>query len=327
MAENSKIEWTDHTFNPWIGCAKVHEGCRNCYAEVDMDKRRGRVKWGPSGTRSKTSDDYWKQPERWNREAERDGVRRRVFCASLADVFEDWQGPIQISDGTDAMTEGEPGKWRWARMEDLRRDLFNLIDSTPALDWLLLTKRPENVRLIWPENSVNSQEQADDRNERGEFYRRNVWIGTSISNQESADKQIPALAKCRDLAHVLFLSAEPLLEKFVLHNPCQRCGHLNTLELRRCQGCEAKLGPFPIDWLIAGGESGPRARVCDVEWIRFLVHQCEFYGVAPFVKQLGARPFDSRSSHSFNLADPKGSNWNEWPDALRIRKFPEVNHA
>src|SRR5688500_6510911 len=93
MAANSKIEWTDHTFNPWIGCAKVHEGCTRCYAEA-FAKWTNKGKWGPSGTRITTSKSYWQQPLKWVREAAAVGVRRRVFCASLAGVFEDWRGPM-----------------------------------------------------------------------------------------------------------------------------------------------------------------------------------------------------------------------------------------
>jgi protein gp37 len=94
MAANSAIEWTDHTFNPWRGCTKVHAGCTNCYAEVNYSVKMHGVKWGPNGTRVKLSHAGWKEPLKWNREAEAAGERRRVFCASLADVFEDWQGPI-----------------------------------------------------------------------------------------------------------------------------------------------------------------------------------------------------------------------------------------
>ena len=119
MAENSKIEWTDHTFNPWIGCTKVSDGCKNCYAESLMDKRWGKVKWGPQGQRQRTSDENWKKPFAWDRQAAKQGIRYRVFCASLADVFEDND---QVSD------------WRL--------DLFDMIKVTPNLDWLLLTKRP-----------------------------------------------------------------------------------------------------------------------------------------------------------------------------------------
>lgn len=94
MGVETKIQWTDHTFNPWIGCAKVHAGCANCYAEADMDKRRHRAKWGADGTRSRTSAAYWKEPHKWNRDAGLENVRRRVFCASMADVFEAWPGSV-----------------------------------------------------------------------------------------------------------------------------------------------------------------------------------------------------------------------------------------
>jgi protein gp37 len=159
MGQATMIEWCDHTFNPWIGCSKVHAGCAHCYAEADMDHRRHRVKWGPGGTRSRTSDDYWKQPLKWNREAEAAGERRRVFCASLADVFEEWRGPILNHLGNRLMHEhmGSAGEEpAWVTMDDLRRDLFALIDQTPHLDWLMLTKRPENVRKMWLELNVIS---------------------------------------------------------------------------------------------------------------------------------------------------------------------------
>ena len=119
MAENSKIEWTDHTFNPWVGCTKVSPACDNCYAEA-WAKRSGQVEWG-NHPRRVTSDSYWRQPIKWNRIAARDGVRRKVFCASLADVFDNQVDP----------------QWRI--------DLFALINATPWLDWLLLTKRPQNI--------------------------------------------------------------------------------------------------------------------------------------------------------------------------------------
>lgn len=147
MGKNSSIQWCDHTFNPWIGCTRVHAGCANCYAEADMANRRGRVVWGPNGTRSRTSGGYWRQPLAWDREAARDGKRRRVFCASFADVFETWTGPILnhrreflLADGT--TTTKPPDRMVALTMEMLRNGLFDIIDRTPHLDWLLLTKRP-----------------------------------------------------------------------------------------------------------------------------------------------------------------------------------------
>ena len=131
MAENSNIEWTHHTFNPWIGCTKVSPGCANCYAETRSKRFPDQGQWGPNGKRVVTSDSNWKLPLRWNRAAEAAGERHRVFCASLADVFE----------ADDTMPEASRGPVMYARA-----GLFHLIMDTPRLDWLLLTKRPEGIR-------------------------------------------------------------------------------------------------------------------------------------------------------------------------------------
>ncbi len=133
MAENSKIEWTDHTFNPWIGCTKVSPACDHCYAEALMDTRYGRVEWGAGNARVRTAPANWRKPLQWDRQAQADGSRPFVFCASLADVFDNEVDP----------------QWR--------RDLFALIRHTPNLTWLLLTKRIGNVRKmvdVWPRNAA-----------------------------------------------------------------------------------------------------------------------------------------------------------------------------
>lgn len=176
--ENSAIEWTDHTFNPWMGCTKVSPGCKFCYAETMMDTRYGKVQWGPQGKRVRTSDANWRKPLAWNRAAEFAGKRARVFCASLADVFED------KVDQAAAMTG-----WR--------AELWDLIGQTPWLDWLLLTKRPEFVgRMVPPEWMTG-------------YWPANVWIGTSVEDQRRADERIPELLMIP--ATVRFLSVEPLL--------------------------------------------------------------------------------------------------------------------
>lgn len=406
MAE-TKIEWTDFTFNPWIGCSKVAPGCEHCYAEADMDKRRGRVKWGPHGTRSKTSDDYWKQPLKWNRQAA-DGVcvdcgsplwdtgdcdcgqigathqvrRPRVFCASLADVFEDWEDPILDHRGDVILKPYLDSErhlrctcppeqfghdmqgWRQVTMADLRRDLFALIDSTPHLDWLLLTKRPENVRRMWPVDGLDIADDCEIDDERrffaeGElrFRRSNVWLGCSISEQETADDNIPELLKCRDLAAVLFVSYEPAL------GPVDFGGWLTKPQWGKPD--EQGLMPHEVvgrndlvNWMIVGGESGPKARTCDVAWIRSAVEQCDAAGVPCFVKQLGGNirdrndaGFDGNESDAWDFGgfDPddfiehhpngylehyqgapvrirlrhrKGGDPAEWPEDLRVRQFP-----
>jgi protein gp37 len=257
MAEQTAISWCDKTFNPWLGCTKVSPACANCYAEREQDHRHHRVKWGPNGTRSITSDTYWKQPLKWNREQQcfeekwpeflkqfpdteckTPPKRPRVFCASLADIFEDWQGPIWDHRGLigHVFEDGEWGfgphmraeqviRWkcsnaRMLTMSDVRKRLFALIDATPYLDWLLLTKRPENIRRMWQyrvsdygqDNDPAVQELLKDFDRTKALnYRPNVWLGTSVENQEYANKRIPELLKCRDLSPVLFLSCEPLL--------------------------------------------------------------------------------------------------------------------
>jgi protein gp37 len=249
MGEQTKIAWCDHTFNPWIGCSKVSPGCANCYAEELMDTRYGRVQWGVNGTRVRTSESNWKQPYKWNRKAEAEGVRKRVFCASLADVFED-----------------RPELVAW------RSDLFAMIDSTPWLDWLLLTKRPENIKRLWPFGWYEDK--------GGPFTWPNVWIGISVENQEQADKRIPLLLDIP--ARVRFLSIEPLLgpvdlkETGALWTSVQNNSIVKTTPAWRL-----------IHWVIVGGESGHNARPMHPEWARSIRDQCQSAGVPFFFKQHG----------------------------------------
>lgn len=278
MAENSNIEWTDNTFNPIMGCTKVSPACKNCYAERDFDHRYGKVKWGPNGTRVLTSEANWKKPLKWNREAIA-GPRPRVFCASLADVFEDWDGPIINSDGRKMLVSyGDGGKhiayegqsiypggkdWCDMNMDDVRRRLFELIDATPNLDWLLLTKRPENiVRMTPPYFPGGYIPEAGSMNQ--EHARQNLWLGTSVENKDYLWR-IDSLKAAGGLASVLFLSCEPLL------------GPLPTLG--------EHLGG--IDWVIAGGESGPDSRPSHPDWFRGIRDQCEAHSVPFHFKQWG----------------------------------------
>lgn len=316
------ITWCDYTFNPLMGCSKVSPACKNCYAERDMDMRLGKVAWGPNGTRVLTSDANWRKPLKWNREAETpeipvcgrcgapasdsmkrcddcgmgfDWHRPRVFCASLADVFEDWQGPIVNNQGQ-ILWVNESGSWvtddglpgfayrkRHLTMDDVRVRLFQLIDETPNLDWLLLTKRPENIRKMWPEYPYNGCLTGDCPHERADqcssiLDRENVWLGTSVENQEYANIRIPELLKCRDLSPVLFLSCEPLLGPIEFSNVTKRADAVQQLGKKALNG---------IDWVIAGGESGPHARPSNPNWFRSLRDQCQAAGVAFHFKQWG----------------------------------------
>lgn len=185
MGEHTEIGWTDHTFNPWIGCARVSAGCLHCYAET-LTKRTGMAVWGVDGTRTRTSVAYWGQPLRWNRQAEAAGVPALVFCASLADVFED-----------------RPD------LEEPRSDLFDLIDRTPHLIWQLLTKRPQNIAPMTPYRWRHG-------------LPPNVWVGTTVEDQRAADERVPVLREVP--AVVRFLSCEPLLGPIDLHDYLSRAG-------------------------------------------------------------------------------------------------------
>jgi len=281
MAERTKISWTDHTFNPWGGCSKVNEGCAHCYAEHVMDHRFGRVKWGPQGTRRRTSMGNWRQPLRWDRAAAKAGTKRKVFCASLADVFED-----------------RPKLVPW------RNDLFDLIDATPNLYWLLLTKRPENIKKMWkPADSdlFSNQDQYDHPECLYGRYRSNVWLGTSIANQDNADEFVQRLLGCRSMTNVLFLSVEPQIGRISL---------TPWIEL--------------LDWVIVGGESrqGGLVRPFNIDWARLLRRQCQEASVPFFLKQLGTEVFDGRIS--LPLAGNHNDDLAEWPEDLRVRECPET---
>lgn len=158
MAENSKIEWCHHTHNPWRGCTRVSQECAKCYAETLSHRNPGTLGvWGPNGTRVFAAEATWREPLKWDRKAKDAGERHRVFCASLADVFEDWGGSVTGSNGnrlwwchgslsnSPLPSVGMEKGCRWATLDDVRSRLFDLIDETPNLDWLLLTKRPENI--------------------------------------------------------------------------------------------------------------------------------------------------------------------------------------
>lgn len=269
MAENSKIEWTDHTFNPWIGCTKVGPGCDHCYAER-MDARFQGGHWGPGAPRRRTKDANWNTVRKLNRRAAAAGVRQRVFVASLAD----W-------------ADNEvPESWR--------ADLWALIDECRSLDFLLLTKRIGRVAALLPWSE-------------GERPWPHVWIGATVVNQDEADRDVRKLLAVP--AAVRFLSMEPLLGPVKLPRVdfhCDLCGGTGTLARwpkGRCHHCGGR-GVIPaistdpkfgtpatpmrgIDWVIVGGESGPGARVMEAAWARDLRDQCTSAGVPFFFKQWG----------------------------------------
>ena len=338
MAENSKIEWTDHTFNPWWGCVKVSDGCKFCYAEtLDGRYNANDPHWGPMRRRKFFSDNHWKDPHKWNREAENSGVRRRVFCASMADVFEE-------------LPEGHPDR---EAMDAARRRLFQTIAATPHLDWQLLTKRPENILPILK----RLQEEVE-----GEFWNfyanwldgkppHNVWLGTSVEDQESVAR-VARVIKVPAVVH--FLSCEPLLSSLDLSQylprqgvrqptatswsvsyylaECKTCGYVGTSEWfsgdmgldadsdSYCPKCHSPhTGPIDgLNWIIAGGESGPHARPMHPDWARRIRDQCAAADVPFLFKQWGewtSEPLTSDGIEHQSALDVEGQRW-----ALSIKK-------
>lgn len=269
MGEGSKIEWTDHTFNPWWGCSRVSPACDHCYAEA-FAHRLGMDLWEKGGERRHFGDAHWREPLRWNAKAEAAGVRARVFCASMADVFEDNDDVV-----------------------DDRRRLWDLVEATPWLTWLLLTKRPQNVLQLVPPSWVGADDygavQVDATHRvplsylTSEELRRlptttwpaNVWVGTTVESQGYARVRIPRLLEVP--APVRFLSCEPLL---------------GEVRLARWLWDVDGDGPHRaggLGWVIAGGESGHGARPLDPRWVRILQRECEHAAVPFLFKQWGGR--------------------------------------
>lgn len=271
------IEWTatrlpdgrvlpGYTFNPWMGCSKVSEACRSCYASNETPVRVLRSKgielWGDEGQRKRTSTSNWNLPYKWNREAEASGIRRRVFCASLADVFED-----------------RPELFEW------RLELWDIIFTTPHLDWLLLTKRPENLiksRFVpWIEGL------GKDGSIIADEPWTNVWMGVTAETQQRAEQRIPHLLKVPATIH--FLSCEPLLEVIDLTRLDDGKGFTFSA-LSSKVGIGLQVAPNKcnrISWVIGGGESGHTPRLCQSQYARSLRDQCEDSGTAFFWKQWG----------------------------------------
>ena len=249
MSKNTPIEWADHTFNPWEGCQKVGPGCDHCYAETRNARFGGgtAVNWGPGAPRRRTSAANWRKPLAWNA-AHADfyathGHRQRVFCASLADVFDNAVDP----------------QWRF--------DLMRLIEQTPNLDWLLLTKRIGNAAAMLDEAvlAINHGRW----NWRDNAF-PNVWLGATIVNQEEADRDIPKLLDVP--AARRFLSMEPLL------------GPVDFAKVPGFNRIGQYLGNW---WVIVGGESGAGARPMHPDWVRGIRDQCRNAGVPFLFKQHG----------------------------------------
>jgi protein gp37 len=266
MADTTKIEWTDATWNPITGCTLVSEGCRYCYAArlaatrmKHHPSRKGLARINAAGEAKFTGEvrlnEQWlDQPLRWRKP-------RRIFVCAHGDLFH----------------EAVPDEWidRVFAVMALSRHQFQV-----------LTKRPERAREYMNGNrygvvnaaveiisdargDVAGVVQRENMDRSGEWPLPNVWLGTSVEDQATADARIPALLATP--AAVRFVSCEPLL---------------GPVDLLRWSGLEGD-ADFGLDWVIVGGESGPNARPMHPDWARSLRDQCQAAGVPFFFKQVG----------------------------------------
>lgn len=264
MGETTKIAWAHSTFNPWLGCERVSPGCDFCYAETGSKRfaaQHGLQLW--SGDRHVTSDSYWREPLKWERVAAATGRPHRVFCGSWCD----WAEDHIVARAT-------------------RCRLLELIYCTPHLTWMLLTKRPENIREALHQHVAGLQMD-------------NIWLGTTCEDQRRLDERLPALLAVPAAVH--FVSAEPLLESITLRD-------------------------WRPEWVICGGESGPRARPFDFSWAASLKAECWFNRIPFFMKQAGDNPLNLGGpigpADDSTLWARHGDAIEQWPFPLRLQEFP-----
>jgi protein gp37 len=322
----SAIQWTDETWNPVVGCTRVSEGCRYCYAEVAANRMRNRVPVYDGLTQITNGRPQWTgtvrclperldEPLRWR-------TPRRVFVNSMSDLF------------------------HWNVTERFLRRVWLTMACARQHQFQVLTKRPQRMRdwLRGPgEGDVRaSYEAAPVDLPPWEWPLPNVWLGVSCENQAAADARIPSLLQCP--AAVRFVSLEPLLGPIDLQRlgarepeqPCRDCWFIaqqrqwqyrDLTEAYHAVTQERERAHAPctrpnLNWVIVGGESGTNARACDVRWIENIVDQCRAARVPCFVKQLGARPFDAITGEFFLLRNRQGGDPEEWPVDLRVREWP-----
>jgi protein gp37 len=291
MGKDSAISWTKHTFNPWWGCVEVSPACDNCYARELAVGRWGHDVWGKDKPRRFFTDKHWKDPILWDAAAARAGKKDRVFCASMADVFEERDD-----------------------LDPWRERLFDLIEKTPNLNWMLLTKREnqieKRIRKAWLDKP-----------------RENVWLGVTAENQRRAEERIPVLLEVPAVVH--WISAEPLLGPInfmpFMKGASRRVtddgidapdGAVIGGEERGGESWFRKKG---IDWVIVGGESGDSPRKMEAEWARDILDQCRRRNVAYHFKQKGRL-----LAAEMKCKDREGKDRSEWPLDLQVQEFPAL---
>lgn len=289
MGKESAISWTHSTFNPWWGCYEVSPACDNCYARELANRWDFKV-WGKDAPRRFFTDKHWNEPVKWNAAALKSGVRNRVFCASMADVFEE-RADLDV--------------WR------LR--LWDLIEKTPNLDWMLLTKREKAIQKMLPAAWIQKP-------------RPNVWLGVTAENQRRANERIPALLDVPAVVH--WISAEPLLGPIDFAPWIAGYRHdvthdrLDAPDGAVIAGEERVAGTWHrrkgIDWVIVGGESGNHPRRMDPGWVNEIREQCKRGNVAYHFKQKGRI-----LAAELGCKDREGKDLSEWPMEFRVQEFPK----
>jgi protein gp37 len=308
MSENSKISWTDATWNPLRGCTRVSEGCRNCYAERIAARFSERPKDYEGAFQTQASFEgiaiMTPSGPRWTGKVK--------LVESVLDAPLHWRKPrkVFVNSMSDLFHESVPDEW-------IDR-VFAVMALCPQHTFQVLTKRPERMNQWCSKQRWVAEGFSEESEER---YLENVWLGVSVENQATADARIPHLL--RTPAALRFVSYEPAL------GPVDLYKYLPTLEIERESGMWRDL----IRWVIVGGESGPGARPCDIAWIRTIRDQCKAATTPYFVKQLGAKPYNGTSKHMglhsssgdgrlYHLKDRKGGDMSEWPEDLRVQEFP-----
>lgn len=282
MGDSTEISWCDMTFNPWWGCWKIADECKNCYAD-DLANRYAPGHWGRTAPRRFFGDKHWNEPRAWNRKAERDGVRRRVFVGSMCD----W-------------AEVHPNPEMRAKMDEARMRLWRLINECSHLDWLLLTKRPEDAarHLPWIATPEDWQSVGVTDGEFGLIGKSwpNVWLGVTAGTVASLRRVVPIARAIPAAVH--FISCEPLLEEI-------------PMTAWRDALAPTK-GEAPVDWLIVGNESGHKRRPAEMDWVRTARDAATDFGVRFHFKQ-----WVQEKGAKIHLPVLDGRQWAEFPNEVK----------
>lgn len=301
MSDGTGIAWTDATWNPVTGCSKVSPGCQHCYAARDWNRHYGR-QMVPRGV-NLAADLRHSMENGGEPFDERPRVFGDVMChGDRLDQPLRWRKPrrIFVNSMSDLFHDDVP--------DDFIEEVFRVMYMAQQHQFQVLTKRPERMRDFM-HAFLSRRDEAEAAGYYGTHVRSwppppNVWLGVSIENQGYAHERVPVLM--RTPAAVRFLSVEPLLGpiNFSFHMP--------------------EWDPLP-DWVIVGGESGPKARPMALSWARSIVRQCRGAEIPVFVKQLGARPRSVIGD--VPLKHRAGADPSEWPQDLQVQEYPAVKVA